>query len=47
LEILHGFVKGYGTKKIIVAFQDSEAFDSVLIAELIILFRHAKPLVPP
>lgn len=39
LEILHGFVKSHGTKKVIVAFQDSEAFDSNLLADLIILFR--------
>jgi origin recognition complex subunit 3 len=45
LEILNGYVKAHGTKKVIVAFQDSEAFDSVLLAELIILFRYAR--APP
>ena len=42
LEILHGLVKTHGTKKVIVAFQDSEAFDSVLLAELITLFRYLR-----
>jgi origin recognition complex subunit 3 len=47
LEILNGYVKTHGTKKVIVAFQDSEAFDTVLLAELITLFRHFYSTLSP
>jgi origin recognition complex subunit 3 len=39
LEILHGFVKNHGSQKVVVAFQDSEAFDTNLVVDLITLFR--------
>ena len=41
LEILHGFIKTHGSQSAVVAFQDSEAFDTTLLAELIILFKYA------
>jgi origin recognition complex subunit 3 len=41
LEILHGFVKTHGSQSAVVAFQDSEAFDTTLLVELIILFKYA------
>lgn len=39
LEILHKFVKAKACAKVIVAFQDSEAFDVSIISQLIELFR--------
>jgi origin recognition complex subunit 3 len=39
LEILHGYVEANGSQAAVIAFQDSEAFDSSLISELINLFR--------
>ena len=39
LEILHSYIRSHGSKKAIVAFQDSEAFDPTLLGELIALFR--------
>jgi origin recognition complex subunit 3 len=39
LEILHGYIKAQGSQKAIVAFQDSEAFDTNLLAELVLLFQ--------
>ena len=39
LEILHNYVKVHGSQKVVVTFQDTEAFDSGLLAELVILFR--------
>jgi origin recognition complex subunit 3 len=39
LEILHGYVKAHGSQAVVIAFQDSEAFDSSLISELVNLFR--------
>lgn len=39
LEILYGFVKLYGIRKVVVAFQDSEAFEGSLLGELVMLFR--------
>ncbi|KAE8447607.1 hypothetical protein EG329_010578 [Mollisiaceae sp. DMI_Dod_QoI] len=38
LEILHGFVRAHGTRAVVLAFQDSEAFDTSLIVDLIALF---------
>ncbi|ESZ99253.1 hypothetical protein SBOR_0364 [Sclerotinia borealis F-4128] len=38
LEIVHGYVKVHGCDRVIVAFQDSEAFDSGLLGEVISLF---------
>jgi len=39
LEILHGYVKARGSQAAVIAFQDSEAFDSSLLSELVNLFR--------
>jgi origin recognition complex subunit 3 len=39
LEILHAYVKAHGSQSVVIAFQDSEAFDSSLISELVNLFR--------
>ncbi len=41
LEILHGFVKARRSQAVVIAFQDSEAFDTSLVADLIGLFRYA------
>jgi origin recognition complex subunit 3 len=41
LQILHDHVKSSTSAKIIVAFQDSEGFDSGLLAEMLVLFRYA------
>lgn len=40
LEILYSYVKTQGSKKAIVAFQDSEAFDPALLGDLIALFKY-------
>jgi origin recognition complex subunit 3 len=39
LEILRGYVKANGSQSVVIAFQDSEAFESSLISELVNLFR--------
>ena len=39
LQILHDYVVQQESTKVVVAFQDSEAFDSSLLAELVALFR--------
>jgi origin recognition complex subunit 3 len=39
LEILHSFVKAHGSETVVVVFQDSEAFDTGVVGELIGLFR--------
>jgi len=39
LEIVHGYVKAHGCQKVIVAVQDSEAFDPGLLADFIVLFK--------
>lgn len=38
LQILHGYVSQKGTQRIVVVLQDSEAFDTGLLGELIVLF---------
>jgi len=43
LEILYGFIKNHGSQTAVVAFQDSEAFDITLVAELIMFFKYALP----
>jgi origin recognition complex subunit 3 len=43
LQILHDHVKDHDFSKVVVAFQDSEAFESSLLAELIALFRSVWP----
>jgi origin recognition complex subunit 3 len=40
LEILHGFVRAHRSQAVVIAFQDSEAFDNSIVAELVILFRY-------
>lgn len=39
LQILHDHLKTSNNKNIIVAFQDSEAFDSGVISDALILFQ--------
>jgi len=39
LEVLHSFVNAHGSQGVVIAFQDSEAFDTSLMSELISLFR--------
>lgn len=39
LESLYSFVRTHGCQAVIIAFQDSEAFDTGLIADLVALFR--------
>lgn len=40
LQVLANHVSSLPSCKVIVAFQDSEAFDSNLLAEMLDLFRH-------
>jgi origin recognition complex subunit 3 len=42
LQILHDHIKSTKNGRIIVAFQDSEAFDSGLLAEVLLLFRYVQ-----
>lgn len=37
--MLHGYVKAHGCHKAVVAFEDSEAFDPYLLADMIVLFK--------
>ncbi|KAH7416938.1 origin recognition complex subunit 3 N-terminus-domain-containing protein [Cadophora sp. MPI-SDFR-AT-0126] len=46
LEILHGFVEVHQSQAVVVAFQDSEAFDTSLVADLISLFSSWKDRIP-
>ncbi|KAL3423541.1 origin recognition complex subunit [Phlyctema vagabunda] len=46
LEILHSYVKLHGSGKVVVAFQDSEAFDGGLLTELITLFMSWSDRIP-
>ncbi|KAM3089249.1 Origin recognition complex subunit 3 [Clarireedia jacksonii] len=46
LEVAHGYVKAYGCKRVVVSFQDSEAFDSGLLAEVISLFSSWLDRIP-
>ena len=39
LEILQSYVKKHGSQRVVVAFQDSEAFDTNLVVDLVTLFR--------
>lgn len=39
LEILRGFVRTHDCKKVVIAFQDTEGFDTSLLVELITLFK--------
>ncbi|PQE20912.1 origin recognition complex subunit protein [Rutstroemia sp. NJR-2017a BBW] len=46
LEIVNGYVKAHGCKRVVVSFQDSEAFDSGLLAEVISLFSSWLDRIP-
>ncbi|KAB8302266.1 hypothetical protein EYC80_005707 [Monilinia laxa] len=46
LEIVHGYIKAHGYDRLIVSFQDSEAFDSGLLGEVISLFSSWRDRVP-
>ncbi|KAE9381721.1 origin recognition complex subunit [Stipitochalara longipes BDJ] len=46
LEILHSFVEAHGSQAVVIAFQDSEAFDSSLISELVTLFSSWADRIP-
>ncbi|PBP27313.1 origin recognition complex subunit [Diplocarpon rosae] len=46
LEIIHGFIQLHDCQAVVVAFQDSEAFDSNLLAELISIFGSWKDRIP-
>lgn len=39
LEALHAHIEPYESKQVIVAFQDSEAFDTGLLSDLITIFK--------
>ncbi|RAL63424.1 hypothetical protein DID88_003845 [Monilinia fructigena] len=46
LEIVHGYIKAHGYDRLIVSFQDSEAFDSGLLGEAISLFNSWRDRIP-
>ncbi|KAI9640812.1 Origin recognition complex subunit 3 [Ciborinia camelliae] len=46
LEIIHGYVKAHGCDRVIVSFQDSEAFDSGLLGEAISFFSSWQDRIP-
>ncbi|KAL2065095.1 hypothetical protein VTL71DRAFT_4235 [Oculimacula yallundae] len=46
LEILHGHVESHESQAVVVAFQDSEAFDTSLMADLINLFSSWSDRIP-
>ncbi|CZS94593.1 hypothetical protein WAI453_013319 [Rhynchosporium graminicola] len=46
LEILHEHVESHGSQAVVIAFQDSEAFDSNLMADLISLFSSWSDRIP-
>ncbi|KAG4433550.1 hypothetical protein IFR05_010975 [Cadophora sp. M221] len=46
LEILHGHVEAHESQAVVIAFQDSEAFDTSLLADLITLFSSWKDRIP-
>ena len=43
LQILYNYVEAHDIQKVTVAFQDSEAFNGVLLGDLITLFRYDTP----
>lgn len=43
LQILYDCVKAHDSQKVIIAFQDSEAFDGALLGDLITLFKYDSP----
>ncbi|QSZ35080.1 hypothetical protein DSL72_007944 [Monilinia vaccinii-corymbosi] len=46
LDIVHGYVKAHGCDRVIVSFQDSEAFDSILLGEVISLLGSWRDRIP-
>ncbi|KAI9680013.1 MAG: hypothetical protein M1817_005028 [Caeruleum heppii] len=46
LRILHNYIKQTGAQKVVVAFQDGEAFDGNLLAELVALFNSWLDRIP-
>lgn len=46
LKILHNFVKQHGSTAITIAFQDSEAFDTKIVGELVALFSSWRNRIP-
>ncbi|CAG8952603.1 hypothetical protein HYFRA_00009709 [Hymenoscyphus fraxineus] len=46
LEILRGYVRAHSYKKVVIAFQDSEGFETSLLVELITLFNSWKDRIP-
>lgn len=40
LEALHAHVRQHEAEQVVVAFQDSEAFDTSLLSDLITLFKY-------
>ncbi|KAI9048216.1 hypothetical protein LZ554_008011 [Drepanopeziza brunnea f. sp. 'monogermtubi'] len=46
LEILHGYVELHSSRAVVIAFQDSEAFDSNLVADLIGIFSSWRDRIP-
>lgn len=40
LQILLDYLKQYSYRKVVIAFQDSEAFDGNLVSELLGLFKY-------
>lgn len=40
LEALHAHVKHHEAEQVIIAFQDSEAFDTGLLSDLVTLFKY-------
>lgn len=46
LQILHNYLGTSTSRRVIIAFQDSEAFDSALLTELILLFKSWLDRIP-
>ncbi|TVY35860.1 Origin recognition complex subunit [Lachnellula subtilissima] len=46
LDILQSYVKKHGSQRVVVAFQDSEAFDTNLVVDLVILFSSWMDRIP-
>jgi hypothetical protein len=43
LEASHASLKTFGSRRVIISFQNTEAFDTALLSDLILLFRSAFP----
>lgn len=42
LDLLHDYVQRKGTKKLVLALRDSEAFDPGLLTDLLSLFKYVR-----